>query len=80
MAVGFFIIAGYLVHSLFRGRRAPANPWGAGSLEWQTGSPPPHDNFPEVPAVDDPYDLSALEYDAKSGGFVRVNTRTGSQR
>ena len=28
LAVGFVIIAVYLLHSLFRGRPAPANPWG----------------------------------------------------
>ncbi|OFX34309.1 MAG: cytochrome c oxidase subunit I, partial [Armatimonadetes bacterium RBG_16_67_12] len=31
--------------SLFRGRRAPENPWEAGSLEWSAPSPPPHGNW-----------------------------------
>jgi cytochrome c oxidase subunit I len=70
MAVGFFLIAGYLIHSLFRGRRAPANPWGGASLEWRTPSPPPHDNFPEPPPVGDPYDFTGLTYDAAQGGYV----------
>ena len=71
MAVGFFVVAAYLVHSLFRGRRAPANPWGGGSLEWQCNSPPPHDNFAQPPTVGDPYDYDELEYDPRIGGFVR---------
>ncbi len=29
LAVGFVIAAVYLIHSLLRGRAAPANPWGA---------------------------------------------------
>ena len=34
-----------LIHSRFRGPKAPDNPWQATSLEWSTSSPPPHDNF-----------------------------------
>ena len=44
----FLVIAGYLLHSLFRGKKAPANPWGGTTLEWTCPSPPPHDNFPGV--------------------------------
>ncbi len=69
MAVGFFLIAGYLLHSLFRGKPAPANPWGGNSLEWHTPSPPPHDNFKEPPVVGDPYDFTDLEYDRALGGY-----------
>src|ERR1700686_4645923 len=34
-----------LVHSLFRGAPAPANPWEGTSLEWIMPSPPPWKNF-----------------------------------
>ncbi|MDR7451652.1 MAG: cbb3-type cytochrome c oxidase subunit I, partial [Armatimonadota bacterium] len=49
-----------LFASLVRGQRAPANPWGATTLEWQTSSPPPHGNFPgALPEVHRwPYDYS----------------------
>lgn len=57
LAVGLTIVLVYLLHSLFRGQPAPANPWGSATLEWQCSSPPPHDNFPEPPVVGDPYDL-----------------------
>ena len=46
--------------NLFMGRKgkiAPPNPWGANTLEWQTSSPPPHDNFKITPAAGDPYAL-----------------------
>ena len=36
LAIGFVIIAVNLIHSLFRGRPAPANPWGGATLEWRT--------------------------------------------
>jgi cytochrome c oxidase subunit I len=38
--------------SLFKGRKAPDNPWEATTLEWTIPSPPPHDNFAgKVPVV-----------------------------
>ena len=39
MAVGFFLTAFYLLQSLVNGRKAPANPWGGASLEWECSSP-----------------------------------------
>ena len=37
--------------SLRSGRRAPANPWDAPTLEWATSSPPPDYNFAHIPVV-----------------------------
>jgi cytochrome c oxidase subunit 1 len=51
LAVGYLLPLGYLGWSLFFGKRAPANPWGATGLEWQTPSPPPKHNFEEQPVV-----------------------------
>lgn len=48
--------------SMFKGKRADANPWEANSLEWMTPSPPGHGNFPETPTVYRwPYDYSLPE-------------------
>jgi cytochrome c oxidase subunit 1 len=69
MAAGFFLIAYYLLRSLFRGKAAPMNPWGGNSLEWHTASPPPHDNFAVTPVAEDPYDYGALVEDAARGEF-----------
>ncbi len=69
-AVGLVAAAICLLHSLWRGRPAPANPWGGGSMEWQCPSPPPHDNFPKTPPVRDPYDFSYLAYAGPDRGFV----------
>jgi len=68
--VAFLTMAGYLMHSLFYGKKAPVNPWGSGSLEWETSSPPPHDNFETTPSVGDPYDYSDLVFDAAVNGYV----------
>jgi cytochrome c oxidase subunit 1 len=58
------------VHALFRGRPAPANPWGAATLEWRCSSPPPHDNFKSPPAAGDPYDYSGWKYSPERRGYV----------
>jgi len=71
MAVGFVITAACLVHSLLRGPKAPANPWGAASLEWQCSSPPPAENFSTTPRPGDPYDFSGLVYDPRLSGYVK---------
>jgi cytochrome c oxidase subunit I len=34
--------------SMFKGKKAGENPWEATTLEWNTTSPPPHDNFAGV--------------------------------
>jgi len=70
MGLGFVITGIYLVHSLFAGKKAPANPWGGASLEWQCTSPPPHDNFSKTPRVGDCYDFSAVRWDEKQQGYV----------
>ncbi len=54
LAAGYLLPLGYLTWSLFRGARAPANPWGATGLEWQTPSPPPTKNFAVTPVVTEP--------------------------
>ncbi len=45
--------------SMFRGPKAPKNPWQANTLEWTTESPPPHGNWKELPTVHrGPYEYS----------------------
>lgn len=51
IGAGFFLALGVIIHCLLKGEKAPDNPWGAKTLEWQTSSPPPHDNFKEIPIV-----------------------------
>jgi cytochrome c oxidase subunit 1 len=51
LAVGYLIPAIYFIWSLRYGEIAPANPWRAPGLEWQTTSPPPTENFEITPVV-----------------------------
>jgi len=71
LGLGFVVMAAYLLHSLVRGAKAPANPWGGATFEWETTSPPKPHNFDRELVAGDPYDLDALVWDAASGGYVR---------
>jgi len=62
LAVGYLIPAFYFIWSLRYGQIAPANPWNATGLEWQTTSPPPPENFEITPVVTyEAYDYTILE-------------------
>ena len=51
LAVGYLLPMVYFMWSMRYGKPAPANPWNAAGLEWQTHSPPPTFNFDEQPIV-----------------------------
>jgi len=51
LAVGYVLPMIYFLWSMRYGKIADANPWGAAGLEWKTSSPPPTENFEEVPEV-----------------------------
>ena len=40
-----------IVGSWVQGKKAPANPWRAIGLEWLVASPPPHENFEQLPII-----------------------------
>jgi len=58
LGVGLFLVLGYMMMSLFKGKKAGRNPWGALTLEWtHTTTPPDPHNFTETPVVTrGPYD------------------------
>ena len=59
IAAGFFLALYVIIRGITSGEKAPANPWGAKTLEWQTSSPPPHFNFDKKPVVTGgPYDYT----------------------
>jgi cytochrome c oxidase subunit 1 len=66
LAMAYALPAFYLTYSLVKGKRAPANPWGAKGLEWTVPSPPPTFNFHEDPVVEEP------AYNYKTGREVHV--------
>jgi cytochrome c oxidase subunit I len=66
MVAGILIIVINLIVSLRKGERATSNPWGGRTLEWTVSSPPPAENFHEIPEVTrGPYDYSEFEKPAQ---------------
>lgn len=60
LAIGFVYIATYLWKAMRTGPVASDNPWSGLTLEWQSPSPPPHDNFANTPVVTQwPYEYRA---------------------
>jgi cytochrome c oxidase subunit 1 len=79
--VGAFVLTAGLVIALYgllaslgrAGKRAPANPWGAASLEWSAAaSPPTHHNFDVPPRGVSPYDFTGLRQVSEEAGWVRA--------
>jgi len=71
LGIGLLIAGIVLIHSIFKGKKASANPWGGATLEWACTSPPPFYNFQRPPQVDDPYDFRGIEYSESAEGYVR---------
>jgi cytochrome c oxidase subunit 1 len=62
LGVGYLLPLTYLIASLWTGKKAGPNPWGATGLEWQTPSPPPPENFALTPVVTrGPYEYGKWE-------------------
>ena len=54
---GILVMIANLLSGLKNGKKAPDNPWGGTTLEWTVPSPPPLENFEEIPTVTTgPYD------------------------
>lgn len=70
LGIGLLIAGLVLLHSIFNGKQAPANPWGGATLEWHCTSPPPFFNFRNPPAVGDPYEFDNVEYDPATDNYV----------
>jgi cytochrome c oxidase subunit I+III len=51
LALGILVTLINAVRSALAGQLAPANPWGGGTLEWATDSPPRPCNFHAIPVV-----------------------------
>jgi cytochrome c oxidase subunit 1/cytochrome c oxidase subunit I+III len=55
LGIGVLLFVMNVLRSLVNGERASDNPWGAGSLEWATASPPLPYNFATLPIVESRY-------------------------
>jgi cytochrome c oxidase subunit 1 len=66
LAVGYLLVAIYLIASLYNGKEAGDNPWHATGLEWTTQSPPIPHNFDVPPVVTE----GAYEYSKREINVV----------
>ncbi len=58
LLLGFLVHLATFIHSLVAGPKAPPNPWGGLTLEWDTESPPIEHNFHHEPILKHgPYDF-----------------------
>ncbi|GAB4456586.1 MAG: cytochrome c oxidase subunit I [Armatimonadaceae bacterium] len=72
LGVGMLIPVFYLTYSMFKGRKAPQNPWGAIGLEWShAASPPDPHNFVGIPVVT----WEAYEYTKEDHGHGHDHDR-----
>ena len=51
LGLGYLVLIGSLLWSVFKGPRAPQNPWSAKGLEWEIATPPTLHNFETMPIV-----------------------------
>ena len=51
IALGFLIALYTIISGLINGEKAPKNPWGSKTLEWEAESPPIAHNFEHEPSV-----------------------------
>jgi cytochrome c oxidase subunit 1 len=70
IALSVAVFAFNMVRSWRRGPQAASNPWRAQTLEWQIASPPPVDNFDQIPTV------AATPYQYGSLGAVPAEGRS----
>jgi cytochrome c oxidase subunit 1 len=65
LALGILLMFINFIRGLYAGEPAPANPWKGLTLEWRTPSPPPTENFEEIPVVADwPYGYTKRQEEA----------------
>jgi hypothetical protein len=60
LGISIFVSIVSLVASLKSGKKAPRNPWGGSSLEWQAPTPPTLYNFEKPPVLHELYNYDDL--------------------
>jgi cytochrome c oxidase subunit I len=70
LGISMFVQVVYLMASLKLGKKAPQNPWGGTTLEWQAPTPPTTFNFTEPPVIHEIYNYDDF-VEAPDGGWIR---------
>ena len=72
LGIGVAVAIWTLFSSIFLGKKAPDNPWGGASMEWETATPPIEHNFHDTPSVKPVYDFTPLVYNEATGNWDRI--------
>ena len=71
LGMSIFISFIGLMWSIKNGKKAPINPWGGTSLEWQAPTPPTLYNFTSPPVLHELYNYDDLIEDPNGDGWIR---------
>src|ERR1700733_6859910 len=81
LAVGLFMTAYTLLEALWKGKRGPRNPWGAGGYEWMTDTPPCLANFHQTPVITrGPYDYHLATPEELATGWDEVEAEEAKKK
>jgi cytochrome c oxidase subunit 1 len=81
LAVGYVLPLIYLIWSLRFGKDAGPNPWKAMGLEWTTASPPPKENFHEIPIIrQEAYEYHTMTPQGGDGPIMPVGPFTAGSK
>jgi cytochrome c oxidase subunit 1 len=73
LATGLFLTAYTLLEALWKGEKAPRNPWGSAGYEWATETPPVLANFTSTPIITrGPYDYHIATPEELATGWDEV--------
>jgi cytochrome c oxidase subunit 1 len=73
LAVGLFLTGYTLLEALWKGKKAPRNPWGSAGYEWMTDTPPCVANFHETPVLTrGPYDYHLATPEELATGWDEI--------
>ncbi len=81
LAVGLFTTAYTLLEALWKGVKAPRNPWGSAGYEWMTNTPVPLANFHKTPIITrGPYDYHLATPEELATGWDEVGGDPAAQK
>ena len=80
LATGLFLTAYTLLEALWKGKKAPRNPWGSAGYEWMTDTPPCVANFHSTPVITrGPYDYHLATPEELATGWDEVEAGSSAQ-
>jgi cytochrome c oxidase subunit I len=81
LGVGLFLTAYTLLEALWKGKKAPRNPWGSAGYEWMTDTPPCLANFHTTPIITrGPYDYHLATPEELATGWDEVESAAPAKK